>query len=100
MVVNTNDTTHEINVTPRFFPCTSIDIHIKDSYKGTDTIVECEYREKNNFLLLTFDYTFADESNYQIKITDENSEVVFRGEVLSTTQETQSYSLTTNRYKW
>ena len=100
MAVNTNDTTHEIKVTPRFFPCTSIDIHIKDSYKGTDTVIECEYREHNNLLYLTFDYDFTDESNYQVKVLDTDLEIIFRGEVLSTTQDTQEYSSTSNRYKW
>lgn len=100
MIVNTNNTSHLIKVTPRLFPCTDIEIHITDSFRKTTDILSPTYWEDNNLLNISFDYTFADESNYQIKITDENSEVVFRGEVLSTTQETQSYSLTTNRYKW
>ena len=100
MVVNTNNTSHLLKVTPRLFPCTDIEIHITDSFRKTIDIVSPTYWEDNNLLNLSFDYTFTDESNYQIKITDENLDIVFRGEILSTTQEAQTYSLTNNRYKW
>jgi len=100
MIVNTDNTTHEIKVTPRFFPCTTIEMHIKDSFRDVVTVVSCDYREYNNLLYVTFDHSFNDESNYQIKITNSESEIVFRGEILSTTQDTQDYSLTHNKYKW
>lgn len=100
MVVNTNNTSHLLKVTPRLFPCTDIEIHITDSFRSTVDVVSPTYWEDNNLLNISFDYSFEDESNYQIKITDENSEVVFRGEILSTSQNTQDYSLTSNRYKW
>ena len=101
MTVNTNDTTHEILLTPRYFPCNIIEVHIKDSFKGIDTVLECNYQERNSLLVVSFDYNFEDEHNYQIKITDANTQdLVYRGEVLSTTQNTQEYSSTTNRYKW
>ena len=100
MIVNTNNTSHLLKVTPRLFPCTDIEIHITDSFRKTIDIVSPTYWEDNNLLNLSFDYTFTDESNYQIKITDENLDIVFRGEILSTTQEAQTYSLTNNRYKW
>ena len=101
MTVNTNNTTHEVLLTPRYFPCNIIEVHVKDSFKGIDTIVECNYEERNNLLVVIFDYNFEDESNYQIKIIDANSQdLVFRGELLSTTQETQQYSVTNNRYNW
>lgn len=100
MVVNTNNTSHLLKVTPRLFPCTDIEIYITDSFRSTVDVVSPTYWEDNNLLNISFDYSFEDESNYQIKITDENSEVVFRGEILSTSQNTQDYSLTSNRYKW
>ena len=100
MVVNTNNTSHLLKVTPRLFPCTDIEIYITNSFRGTTDVVSPTYWEDNNLLNISFDYTFADENNYQIKVIDENSEVVFRGEILSTTQDTQTYSLTNNRYNW
>lgn len=101
MTVNTNDTTHEVSVTPRYFPCNVIEAHILDSFKRTSSVHECNYLESNNLLVVSFDYNFTDESNYQIKIIDANTqEVIYRGEILSTTQDTQEYNVTNNRYNW
>ena len=100
MKVNTNNTSHLLKITPRLFQCTDIEIVITDSFKRVVDTVYPTYWEDNNLLNVSFDYDFTDENNYQIKITDADSEIVYRGEILSTTQESQDYSATNNRYNW
>ena len=74
---------------------------ITDSFRGVDISLDNDFEILNGKLLVTFDYNFEDEHNYQIKIIHPNTnEVVYRGEIIATTQSTQEYSSTTNRYKW
>lgn len=102
MIVNPNDITHTIKVTPRFYPSNTLSIRIDDAYKSTTDYITPSYAlGSDNKLALTFDYTFSNESSYSIAITDTiTDEMVYRGLILATTQNTQDYSLTADQYHW
>ena len=102
MIVNPNLTTHTIKLVPRFSTSNVLTLTITDSTLGTSTDLTTTYTTGGDYkLALTFDYTFTNESSYQLKLTDSvTNEIVYRGLVLATTQNSQTYKLTENLYRW
>ena len=102
MIVNPNLTTHTIKLVPRFSTSNVLTLTVTDSTLGTSTDLTTTYTTGGDYkLALTFDYTFTNESSYQLKLTDSvTSEIVYRGLVLATTQNSQTYKLTDNLYRW
>jgi hypothetical protein len=102
MIVNPNLTTHTIKLVPRFSTSNVLTLTVTDSTLGTSTDLTTTYTTGGDYkLALTFEYTFTNESSYQLKLTDSvTNEIVYRGLVLATTQNSQTYKLTDNRYRW
>tara|TARA_R110002126_G_scaffold43751_6_gene125418 strand:+ start:1555 stop:1863 length:309 start_codon:yes stop_codon:yes gene_type:complete len=99
IIVNPNELNHTIKVIPRYEPCNVLNLSIKDSFKGIDTDMTPTYRYSKGKLSITFDYTFSDEGRYQVSLTDTvSNEVVYRGAFISTTQDTQEYKLTEDKF--
>ena len=102
MIVNPKLTTHTIKLVPRFSTSNVLTLTITDSTLGTSTDLTTTYTTGGDYkLALTFDYTFTAESSYQLKLTEsETNEIVYRGLVLATIQNSQTYKLTENLYRW
>ena len=50
-------------------------------------------------LNLKFDYTFQDKDRFQFDLK-ENEEIVFRGKIYATSEETQDYKQTNGVYRY
>ena len=102
MIVNPNLTNHTIKLVPRFSTSNVLTLTVTDSTLGITTDLTTTYTTGGDYkLALTFDYTFTAESSYQLKLTDDvTNEIVYRGLVLATTQNSQTYKLTDNLYRW
>ena len=102
MIVNPNDTTHTVKVSPRFYPSNTLSIRIDSSSEGTTDYLTPSYiLGSDNKLALSFAHIFSNELSYSIAVTDTiTEEMVYRGLILATTQITQDYSLTANKYYW
>tara|TARA_R110000772_G_scaffold5839_1_gene20805 strand:+ start:1382 stop:1687 length:306 start_codon:yes stop_codon:yes gene_type:complete len=96
-IVLPTDTNHDIDFIPRFYPTGAIDLYLTNESTKVEVLVASTYIIQNGFVFLNFDKTFSDGQKYRIKIT-ENSNVVFRGKLLVTTQDTQEYKLTKGKY--
>mgnify|MGYP003676801486 CR=1 FL=1 len=76
-----------------------LSIIITDNFKGTSTLLENTFEVQDGKLILTFDYTFRSESRYDVVINYINTlEVIYRGVFIATTQETQEYKLTKDKF--
>ena len=106
MIVNPNLTTHTIKLVPRFSTSNVLTLTVTDSTLGTSTDLTTTYTTGGDYkLALTFEYTFRDENSYQLTLKEVGvfppiNEIVYRGLVLATTQNSQSYKLTDNLYRW
>ena len=96
-IVLPTDTNHNIDFIPRFYPTGAIDLYLTNESTKVEVLVASTYIIQNGFVFLNFDKTFSDGQKYRIKIT-ESSNVVFRGKLLVTTQDTQEYKLTKGKY--
>ena len=76
-----------------------IGVVITDSFKSKSDSLESTFDIQDGKLIITFDYDFRSESRYDVAITYLNaSEVIYRGIFIATTQDTQSYSLTKDKF--
>jgi len=95
-IVNPNDTTHIIDLIPRYYPSGSIAFTLTNEATQTSETITNTYIINDGVLTLTFDYTFLENTKYKIKL--EGVEIVFRGKLFATSQDTQDYKLTNNVY--
>ena len=76
-----------------------IGVVITDSFKSKSDSLDNTFDIKDGKIVITFDYDFRSESRYDVAITYLNtSEVIYRGIFIATTQDTQSYSLTKDKF--
>ena len=76
-----------------------LSIIITDNFKSESTSVSNTFEVEDGKVVLTFDYDFRSESRYDVVINYVNtSEVIYRGIFIATTQETQDYKLTKDKF--
>ena len=76
-----------------------LSVVIRDSFKGTAVSLDNTFDVVSGKLIITFDYEFRSESRYDITVTYLNtSEVIYRGAAVATTQDTQEYKLTNDKF--
>ena len=118
-ILNPNNTTHTIILQPRFKPTGVFSLYFdnlnslptnyalqdgneNDFLNGSGAILEVKPAENtytyiNGVLSITFDLTVAEGNRFALKI-EESEIVIYRGNLFCTTQETQDYKLTKNKY--
>ena len=108
-IVDPNNASHNIDLIPRFenFSGDTIIVSIYDETTkemGETTILSPT--NTNGILSITiFNFlitpvVFINNSTYQLKIVDNNNDVVYRGKILATTQDPQSFKLTDGLYTY
>lgn len=93
-VVTTTDTSHSITLIPRFDFDTALTFNLYNEQTTDNTDVAITSLEADGFLTITFTYTFVENDKYQVKLTDANGDIVYRGKLISTIQTPQEYQLT------
>ena len=99
MIINPSDTDHTLKVVPRFYPCNHIKVIIKDTTTGIELTEPSKYRKIGNKLSFDFSLTCIEETRYQITLSDnDTNEVIYRGIMIATNQDTQEYQLTKDKF--
>lgn len=99
MIVTPGNTSHSLKIVPRYYPQNTITLTITDSASNTSVDITPVYSESNGKLVVQFDYNFTENSNYRVSLTDTlDNEIVYRGKLITTTQETQEFKLTTDKF--
>lgn len=99
VVVNPNNTSHTSNIIPREYPTGAITIDLYSEYTKVSTSVVATYTTYGGILTIAFDFTFSENDQYQVKIL-EGAYIIFRGKLIATAQNTQSYNLTNDKYSY
>jgi len=96
-VVNPTDTTHIIEVIPRYYPLDALTVSLFN--EGTQVTAEVDniYIVTNGKISITFDFEFIENSKYQIKVIDD-TKTVYRGKIVATTQVPQEFNATEGLY--
>ena len=97
-IVNPNDTTHIINLVPRYnTSALNLDLFLINEETNEPSQVANTYSILGGILSLTFDFEFSENDRFSFKLMEEN-EVVYRGKIFATTEETQDFKQTNNLY--
>ena len=97
MVINPNDSTHTLNVIPRFSPSNDLVVQLYNEANKEIEMPSNTYNITNGKLNITFTFTFVDKDRHQVKVT-EGDKVVYRGKLLTTIQDPQDFKLTNDLY--
>ena len=96
-VVNPNNTNHDIKLISRVYPVEALDLLLYNESTQIETSVTNTYIVQNGFLNLNFDFTFVEGDKFQIKIL-ELTNVIYRGKLIATSEDTQTYLNDNNEY--
>ena len=91
-VVNPNNTNHNLKIIPRFYPSGDLVFELDN-----DQIIDNTYYFDGGYIYLTFELDILEGQKFQIKIT-ENNEVVYRGKLIATSQDTQTFKASKDLY--
>ena len=97
MTIDPTDSTHTLNIIPRFYPDNTIVVELYNEASKETNTPTATYSITNGILDIEFTFTFVDKDRHQIKVT-EGTDVVYRGKLLTTTQEPQDFKLTNDIY--
>lgn len=96
-VILPTNTTHNIVLEPRYYPSGAVSLEVINESTKDVTYPVITYVVLNGVMTATFDLTVLESDRYSIKIKD-GLGVVYRGNLFSTSQTTQDYKLTKNKY--
>lgn len=82
-ILNPQD--HILKVPYRFFT-SNVKLVLWNEIKEVETILDLVVVETNGEMLITFQHDFEDGESYEVKVTDTNSKLIWRGKILSTIQ--------------
>ena len=88
---------YALSIIPRYYPTGVVNLNIKDTATGYDNTQEVGYSIVNGVLSFTFELETTNETRYQVTLS-EGTEIVYRGIAIYTTQDTQEYLLTNDKY--
>ena len=97
MVIDPDNSTHTLSVTPRFYPSNALVVSLYNEASQVTSTPSATYNITNGKLNIEFTFTFVDKDRHQVKVT-EGTSVVYRGKLLTTTQDPQDFKLTDGLY--
>jgi hypothetical protein len=95
-VVNPNDATHVIKLIPRFYIEVAT-LKLYNEVTRIETDIANVISTIDGITSVTFDFTFAENDKFQIKIEDAGI-IIYRGKLMATSQNPQKYKLSNNLY--
>lgn len=98
-IVNPNNTNHEFKLIPRFYPSGELVLSLKNESTAIETTIANTYTILDGYLTINFDFTFKNKDRFQFNIFGDN-DIVFRGKIYATSEETQDYKQTNGVYRY
>ena len=99
MIINPTNTEHTISFVPRFYPIGGFSYKMVDSvsnYEEEDEVLDYATNTEGK-IEFTMEADVISETRYKLTIK-EGDEIVYRGIVIATSQNTQDYQLTNDKY--
>lgn len=96
-VVNPANTTHSIDIIPRFYPTEALTMVMYNEATQESSNLSVTYTLSNGYVNFEFDFEFTESKRYQFQLS-EGVNVLYVGKFLATSQETQEYKQTNGLY--
>ena len=99
MIINPTKASHTLRIIPRFNPSASLVLNIKDTTTNLDEDISLSSYDfpTTGGIQFAFSFEATDETRYQITVRQEK-DIVYRGILIATSQDTQEYQLTNDKY--
>lgn len=97
-IVNPNDTNHTIKLIPRIYT-EPFSFELYNEFTKVFSLVNHTSSIVNGIVSVNFDFTFTENEKYQIKIFNVD-EIIYRGKLMATSQNPQSYQITKDLYNY
>ena len=97
-VVNPNETNHTVDLIPREYK-DLVELELYNETTREKTIVANTSLTIHGIFSINFDFNFSEGEKFQIKIS-KDSNILYRGKLIATTQEPQEYKLTKGLYRY
>ena len=97
MVVNPDNTTHEIRLIPRVSVLSTLSMVLVNEFTNIETTVAVTNLYDKGYLYLTFDFDFTERDNFSFTVFSD-AMVIYRGNIFATTQNPQDFKLTEGVY--
>lgn len=96
-VVNPVDTTHNVDIIPRFYPTEALTMVMYNEATQESSNPTVSYWYSDGYMSFEFDFEFTEGKRYQFQLS-EGINVVYVGKFIATTQESQEYKQTNDLY--
>lgn len=96
-VVNPNNSSHTIKLISRYYPTTNLSLLLYNESTQVESDVLNTYIIQDGYLHLDFDFTFLENERFRIELVEQNN-VIYRGKLIATAEETQNYLADNNEY--
>ena len=99
-IANPSDTTHTLQIVPRFYPSGAVAMELKNEETKQVTNYTITPVISGGYMYAGFDQVFKDNATYQVKI-EADGEIVYRGKLFVTNQslDTQHYSISKDIFR-
>ena len=98
-VVNPNDVSHLIGAIPRYYGFAGAVLTLTNETTKVETEVAYTEQIIAGVMELSFDFDFNEGDKFAIKLS-EGTEIVYRGKLFATSQETQNFKNSVNYYSY
>ena len=99
VVVNSTEDTHRPKVVPRFAPSSIVVLELYNETTREVSTPSNLYLYIDGIMTFTFNFTFDEDSKYQMKVTEDGN-VVFRGKLIAINQDAQNYDPSQGLYTY
>ena len=96
-IVDPTDASHIILIIPRDYDYSTLVLQLYNEDSQVTSTVANTSSTLDGLLTVNFDYSFTEGQKFQIKITA-SGEVIYRGKLIATAQDPQSYKATNQLY--
>lgn len=96
IAVNPENTKHSFNIIPRYYPTGEFTFQLYNEVTKKTETIKHTFTLTDGIMNIIFEMNFTENQKFQIKL--EGSEIIFRGKMISTSQEPQDYKQSNNLY--
>lgn len=97
VVVNPENTEHSFKIIPRYYPTSSIKFDLYNEVTQLTETITNTYTITDGIIQIEFEKEFTEQQKFQIKLEDSEG-IIFRGKMISTSQEPQDCKQTNDLY--
>jgi hypothetical protein len=99
IVVNPENTEHSFKIIPRYYPTGDFKFDLYNEVTKKTEPIKHIFAVTDGIMTIDFEKEFTEKQKFQVKLYDDN-QIIFRGKMISTSQDPQDFKQTDNLYRY